>query len=289
MSSGPTYVGIDISKQRLDIAVRPSGQVWQAANTARGIRQLVARLRHPEPALIVLEATGGLERAVAAALQQAGLPVAVVNPWRVRAFAHAAGQLAKTDVLDARVLAHFGQQMTPPVRRLPDAATQELEAVVTRRRQVVEMLTAERTRLSSAPAATQKSLRKHIAWLDKERAALDKTLRAAQQAHPCWREQDAVLQSVPGVGPVLSLTLAAQLPELGRLDRKAIAALVGVAPFPCDSGTLRGTRGTRGGRGTVRAALYMSALSAVRRNPVLLAQSHRLLAAGKAKKGALVA
>jgi transposase len=285
----PVTVGIDVAKARLDVAVRPSGEAWPAPNDAAGVAALAARLAGLAPALVVLEATGGLERLAAAELAAAGLPVAVVNPRQVRAFARAVGQLAKTDALDAALLARFGEAVRPPPRPLPDAAQQELAALLARRRQVVVMLTAERQRLAAAGAAVRRRVQAHVDWLARELAALDDDLGQTLRASPAWRAKEDLLRSVPGVGPVVALTLLAELPELGHLDRKRLAALVGVAPLNADSGTRRGKRLVWGGRGRVRAALYMAALTASRYNPVLRAFYQRLLRAGKAKKVALTA
>lgn len=289
MNSTDLFVGIDVSKAQLDIAVYPAGESWTTANDAAGLTALVLRLQQVRPTLIVLEATGGWEIPIAGALAAAGLPVAVVNPRQVRAFAKATGQLAKTDRLDAQVLAQFAAAVHPAPRPLPDAATQELAALLTRRRQLIEMLTAEKNRLGQAAPPVRKDIRAHITWLEKRLARVDDDLTTLIRTSPLWREQDDLLQSIPGVGPVLSRTLLAELPELGTLTRQQIAALVGVAPLNHDSGTHRGKRRIWGGRATVRTALYMGALVASRCNPVLKAFYHRLLAAGKAKKVALVA
>jgi len=285
----PSFVGIDVSRDHLDLAVRPSGDAWSVANEAADMDALVARLAALAPAGIVIEATGGLEAAVAAALGEAGLPVAVVNPRQARDFAKATGQLAKSDALDARMLAHFAEAIRPQVRPLPDAAQQQLAAVLARRRQVVEMLVAERQRLPRALPAVRDRVAAHVAWLEAELGGLDGELAAVIQASPLWRARDDLLQSVPGVGPVLSRTLLAELPELGQLDRKRIAALVGVAPLTRESGTWRGRRGIWGGRAQVRRVLYMAAVVAVRHNPTIHAFHDRLVAAGKAPKVALVA
>jgi transposase len=292
VSSPDVFVGIDVAKAAVDVAVRPGDQSWQAPQSEAGIATLVARLGKLAPALIVLEATGGLEVPLVAALGAAQLPVVVANPRQVRDFAQAVGRLAKTDRLDAQVLAHFAEAVRPEPRPLPDAAAQALGALLTRRRQLVAMLTAERSRqlqALAAPAAVRRPLREHIRWLEQRLEQLDRELRDALRQSPLWREKDQLLQSVPGVGPVLSVTLLAELPELGALDRKRIAALVGVAPLNRDSGTLRGRRCTWGGRASVRAALYMGALVATRHNPVIAALYRRLLATGKPKKVALVA
>jgi len=289
MEEDKVYVGIDVAKASMDIAVRPSGQRWNFTNDDGGIRQAVSCLEGLAPALVVLEATGGIELPLAAALAAAGLPVVVVNPRQVRDFAKATGRLAKTDALDAQVMAHFAAAVQPAPRRLPDAQSQEFTAILARRRQVVEMLTAEKNRLNSARQVVQQRIQDHIAWLEQELANLDDELKCSVQRSPIWREKGILLRSVPGVGPVLSATLLAELPELGTLNRRQIAALVGVAPLNRDSGTLRGKRTIWGGRGRVRAALYMATLVATRHNPVIRAFYHRLCAAGKAKKVALTA
>lgn len=289
MNHTETFVGIDVAKAQLDIAVRPTGEQWTSPPDDAGLTALVHRLQPVRPTLIVLEATGGWEIPVASALAAAGLPVAVVNPRQVRAFAKATGRLAKTDRLDAQVLAQFAEAVRPAPRPLPDATTQELTALLARRRQLVEMLTAEKHRLGRASARVQPDIQAHLAWLEKRLGRVDDDLATLIRTSPLWREQDDLLQSVPGVGPVLATTLLAELSELGTLTRQQIAALAGVAPLNRDSGTLRGKRCIWGGRATVRAVLYMGALVATRCNPVLKAFYHRLLAAGKAKKVALVA
>ena len=289
MQQEATYVGIDVAKDMLDVALRPSGERWRVEHDAAGLEQLLARLQAQAPALIVLEATGGLELELVAALAAAALPVVVVNPRQTRDFARATGRLAKTDALDAAVLAHFAEAVRPPQRPLSDAQTQTLRQLLTRRRQLVVMRVAEGQRLTRAGAAVRPGIEAHIAWLEQQLSALEDELRQALQQSPVWRERDALLRSVPGVGEQLSLTLLAELPELGRLDRRQAAALVGVAPFNRDSGRLRGRRTIWGGRARVRAVLYMGALSASRHNPAIRAFYQRLLAAGKPKKLALTA
>jgi transposase len=284
-----TFIGIDVARDSLEVASRPAGEQWQIVNDPAGIASLLPRLRALRPTLIVLEATGGLELPLLAAIASAGLPVVAVNPRQVRDFAKAIGKLAKTDAIDARVLAHFADAVRPAVRPLPDAATQALGALVTRRRQLVEMLTAEENRRKTAPTAIRSDIQAHVAWLRKRLKGVDKELSQAVRTSPLWREQEDVLRSVPGIGPVVSVTLLADLPELGTLDRKQVVALVGLAPLNRDSGTMRGKRTIWGGRATVRAALYMAALVGSRRNPVLRALYTRLLAAGKTKKVALTA
>jgi transposase len=258
-------------------------------NEPAGWSALQQHLHGLQPTLIVLEATGGLEVPVAAALATAGFAVAIVNPRQVRDFAKATGLLAKTDALDAALLARFAEAVRPEPRPLPDAATQVLEGLLKRRRQLVEMLTTEQHRRLNAIPAVREDLTAHIRWLEQRLADLDRELRDQVRQSPLWRERDRLLQSVPGIGPVASLTLLAALPELGHLDRKRIAALVGVAPLNRDSGTRRGKRTVWGGRSKVRAVLYMATLVATQHNAVIRTRYQRLLAAGKAKKVALVA
>ena len=289
MDTIPVFVGIDVSKAYLDVAARPGPALGRLTNDEPGIAQLLEQLLVLRPPLIVLEATGGLEGPVTAALAAAGLAVAVVNPRQVRDFAKATGHLAKTDALDAQMLAHFAAVIQPVPRALPDAERQALAALLTRRRQVLEMLVAEQQRLGTASLALRPRIETHIAWLRQERDELDRELRQQIRQSPSWRADDDLLQSVPGVGPVLATTLIADLPELGQLDRKQIAALAGVAPFNCESGILRGRRIIWGGRGQVRAALWMGTLVAVQHNPLIRAFYARLLAAGKPKKVALTA
>lgn len=288
MKSLPVFAGIDVSKDRLDLALRPGAPRTVPYDDA-GIQLLVKHLQAVAPAVIVLEATGGLELPLVAALAAAELPVVIANPRQIRDFAKAAGQLAKTDQLDARVLAHFAEVMRPVPRPLPDEQAQQLGALLARRRQLIEMLVAERNRLSRVRPTLRKRLQAHIAWLEREVAQMDTDLARMIQTSAVWREKDTLLRSAPGIGPVLSLTLLAELPELGTLTRQQIAALAGVAPLNRDSGTLRGKRTVWGGRAHVRAVLYMGALVATRCNPVIQAFYRRLCAAGKAKKVALTA
>ncbi len=284
------WIGIDVSKSVLDVASRPSGETWRVANTEEEVEALAERLRTLEPTLIVLEPTGGLERVLVAALVLVGLPVAVVNPRQVRDFARATGRLAKTDVLDAGVLAHFGEAVKPAVRLLPDAETDALAALVARRRQLVEMIVAEGGRRRSArTAAVRADLDAHIKWLQARLKDLDRDLDETLRKSPAWRERDELLATVPGVGRVTVATLRGELPELGRLNRKQIAALVGVAPVAHDSGQHRGTRHIAGGRASVRHVLYMAALVSVRHNRTIRAMYARLRAAGKPAKVAIVA
>jgi transposase len=289
MASPSVFVGIDVAQAELVIALRPTEESWTVGNDEAGIAALLRRLRPLAVTLIVLEATGGYERAVVAALATAGFPLVVANPRHVRDFARGTGQLAKTDQVDAALLALFAERVRPEPRPLPDAATHALEALLARRRQLLDMLTAERNRLAHAVPAVARDLRRHIRWLEQRLGHLDRDLDNQIQRTPVWRTKDDLLQSAPGVGPVVSRTLLGALPELGPLTHKQIAALVGVAPFPRDSGTRRGHRRVAGGRAPVRAALYMGALVASRCNPIIRAFYQRLVTAGKPKKVALTA
>jgi transposase len=282
-------VGIDVAKAEFVIAIRPSGERWTATNDEEGIQRLVTRLGEAAPVLVVLEATGGYERPVVGALATARLPVVVANPRQVRDFARATGQLAKTDRLDADTLALFAERVRPEPRALPDDSAQALDALLTRRRQILGMVAAERNRLEHAVPAVRRGIVQHIRWLERRLHDVDDDLDRTIQASPVWRAKENLLRSVPGIGPVVSRTLIGDLPELGTLPRKQIAALVGLAPLARDSGTLRGRRLVWGGRAPVRAALYMAALVGTRRNPVLRAFYQRLLMAGKPKKVALTA
>jgi transposase len=284
-------IGVDVSKAELVVAVHPSGETWTSETTSLAIETLVARVRALQPGLIVMEATAGYELPFAAACAVAGLPVAIVNPRQVRAFAQALGRTAKTDRIDAGVLALFGARVQPPPRAVPDGETQALSDLVTRRRQLLEMLGAERRRLEHAPPTgpVTRNLRTHIRWLERRLTDVDEEIGTAIQHSAVWRVHDDLLRTVPGIGPATARTLLAELPELGRLDRRAIAALVGVAPFNCDSGQFRGRRRIWGGRRSVRASLYMAALVASRHNPVLAAFYRRLRDLGKPPKVALVA
>lgn len=289
MEVSPIFVGIDVSKTRLDIAIRPTGQSESVANEKAGVRALVKRLGTLQPAWIVLEATGGLERPLMHALVGAELPVAVVNPRQVRDFAKATGQLAKTDSIDAEVLARFAEAVRPALRPLPDAVTLELRALTARRRQIIEMIGAEKNRLAMASKAVRKRIEAHIHWLEQELDRADQDLDRSIQQSPIWKQNEDLLRSVPSVGPVISRTLLAELPELGALNRKQISALVGLAPFNRDSGSLKGRRSIWGGRASVRSALYMAALVATKHNPVIRQFYNRLRGAGKKPKVALVA
>lgn len=289
MQTPSVYVGIDVSKTRLDVAVRPSGGLSHVTYDVAGITTVVTQLSQKQPIRIVVEATGGLERPLVRALVAAALPVIVVNPRQVRDFAKATGQLAKTDALDAQVLARFAEVIHPSLRALPDPQTQELAALLARRRQVLAMQRAEQNRLDRAPVRVQNRIEVHLHWLGDELARRDEELDDQIQQSPMWRAREDLLQRVPGIGPVMCRTVLAELPELGLLNRKQIAALVGVAPFNRDSGRLRGHRTIWGGRAPVRTALYMATLVATRWNPVIRPFYQRLRDAGKAPKVALVA
>jgi transposase len=287
--SHPVYVGLDVSKQHLDLAFTPERPPQRIPHHDEAIAALVAQLTELGPALIVLEATGGYETDVATALGLAGLPVALVNPRQVRDFARALGRLAKTDALDAQVLALFAERVRPTPRPLPDDAHQALAALVTRRRQLVDMLTTERLRLPLAKGPIRRDVQAHIHWLERRVHDTNKDLRAALQTSPLWQATTRLLQSVPGIGPTTAAILIAELPELGHLSRQQLSALVGVAPLNHDSGQYRGVRRIWGGRAHVRRALYMATLVATRYNPVIRAFYRHLLAGGKPKLVALVA
>jgi len=286
----PTFVGIDVSKLRLDVHLRPSGERFVTDHDDEGVAALVGRLAALGPALVVLEATGGMEVRPAAALAAAGLPVAVVNPRQVRAFARAIGRLAKTDRLDAEAIARFAEAVRPPVRPLPDEETRRLGALVARRRQLLEMLTAERNRRHAAEPLMHERLDAHLRWLEEALAEIERELDGAVRGNAAWRAKEELLRSVPGVGPVSARTLLAELPELGSLTRRQAAALVGVAPFNRDSGRMRGKRAILGGRARLRACLYMAAVAAARgSNPAIAGFYRRLRLAGKPAKLALTA
>jgi transposase len=289
MSKVERAVGIDVSKGLLDVAVLPEGEFWSATNDEEGVTQVVKRLKALRPRLVVLEATGGMETALVGAAATARLPVVVVNPRQVRDFAKSVGTLAKTDAIDARVLARFAEAVRPEVRPLKDKEASQFSALIARRRQLVAMLTAEKNRLGTAPEAIHPSLEEHIEWLEQRLTDINGKLKKAIKKSPVWRAKEQLLRTAPGVGPVLSATLVAGLPELGTLNRKRIAALVGVAPFNRDSGKYRGKRCIWGGRGSIRAVLYMGTLAATRFNPVIRAFYLRLCAAGKEHKVALTA
>jgi transposase len=287
--SSELFIGIDICKARLDVADDANSLPWSVANNDAGIASLVERLQTLPPTLIVMEATGGLETLLYAALTTAGLPAVVMNPRQVRDFAKALGTLAKTDALDARILARFGAAIQPAVRPMKDDTTQELTALVTRRRQLLAMLTAEKTRLQQAAKWIRKDIKAHIASLEHRLQTIEGHIAEIIKQTPGWKEKDVLLRSVPGVGNVLSMNLLSSLTELGTLNRREIAALVGVAPLNRDSGNVRGKRRVWGGRAQVRAALYMAALSASRFNPVITAFYQRLIEQGKQPKVALTA
>ena len=278
MEQEATYVGIDVSKHRPDVAARPSGDVWEVQYDESGIEELVLSLKSLNPAMVLLEASGGLELRLVSALAVASLPVVVINPRQARDFARATGKLAKTDSLDAKVLAHFAEAIRPPARPLRDADTQAINSLVARRHQVVSMLVSENNRLGSCADAVRPRVQAHIAWLEREVKDLDEGLRQALRESPVWQEKNDLLRSVPGVGEQVSFTLLAYLPELG-----------GVAPFNRDSGSARGRRTVWGGRARLRAVLYMGALVASRHNPAIRNFYKRLLEAGKPKKVALTA
>lgn len=283
------FVGIDVSKDQLEVALLPAEENLVFSNDLAGVKDLEQFLEQHPPTLVVLEPSGGYEALVVSSLALKALPLVLPNPRKARDFAKACGLLAKTDKIDARTLARFGQTLRPQVRPLKDSQTQQLSALLTRRRQVLDMLMAEKNRLSIAPKVLHKELKAHIGWLEKRLGHIDKELHQTLKQSPLWREKDRILQSTPGVGPVLSTTLVAQLPELGTLNRRQIAALVGVAPFNRDSGRYRGKRTIWGGRASVRSVLYMGSLAAIRFNPVLRSFYQRLIQAGKLPKVALVA
>lgn len=281
--------GIDVSKATLDVALSSAGEVMQFANDADGIEELVKKLRSAAVDLVVMEATGGYETAAATALVGAGFRVAVVNPRQVRDFAKASGRLAKNDRIDAQVIVAFGQAIEPEIVRLPDEDARKLEALLVRRRQLVAMRVQEVNRLGLMQGAMRKNIKAHIDWLEKQIDRLDVDLTAGLRSSPAWRAKDELLRSFKGIGPVSSSTLIIDLPELGQLDRRAITALVGLAPFNRDSGVMRGRRSIYGGRSQVRTVLYMAATTAIRSNPVIRAFYERLKSRGKPHKVAMVA
>lgn len=284
------FVGIDVSKDRLDVHIRPSGDAFAVRHDGEGIAALIARLAVIGPELVVLEATGGLQTRVAASIAAADLPTAVVNPRQVRDFARATGRLAKTDALDAEAIAHFAEAVHPEPRRLSDEASLALQALVARRRQLVEMRVAEKNRRQQVnEAKLRKRLDAHLDWLAEAIAEIDRDIDEHIKGSPLWRAREDLLTSVPGIGDTVARALIADLPELGSLTRRRIAALVGVAPFNRDSGTMRGRRSIAGGRHNVRTVLFMATLTAIRCNPAIRAAYRRLVAAGKPKMTALVA
>lgn len=288
--AAPTFVGIDVAKDRLDVHLRPLGEAFALSRDGAGLQALVERLAALAPALVVLEATGGFEVAVAGALAAAGQPLVVVNPRQIRDFARATGRLAKTDRLDAEAIARFAEAVRPASRPVPDAAAQALGELVARRRQLVEMITSEgqRRRQARDPRLGRR-LEAHLTWLQKELSALETDLDDAVRGTPAWRATEDLLASVPGIGKTSARTLIAELPELGSLDRRKIAALVGVAPINRDSGCFRGRRMVMGGRASVRTALYMPTLTAIRHNPPLHAFYQRLIGRGRPAKVAITA
>jgi transposase len=283
------YVGIDVSKTWLDIAVHETEDAWRVGNEDKGIAGLVKRLKQVKPALVVLEATGGYEMQLVAELVHAKLPVVVTNARKVRAFARSTGQLAKTDKLDAKLLAHFAAAIRPAVRAMPSKEEEELTGLLVRRRQLVDMLTVEKNRLHTVRPALRGDIKEHIAWLQDKLSKMDEKIDQFVRETSLWKEKDAILQSTPGVGRVTSCTLLAMLPELGTLNRQEIAALVGVAPVNKDSGRKQGKRRVYGGRAAVRSVLYMAALAAKRYNPRIKKFYEDLLRRGKEKKVALTA
>jgi len=289
MNEKTVFVGIDVSKRQLDIAVDQEGSEWSVNNDKKDIDQLIARLQGVNPTLVVVESTGGLEHPLVTALYEAKLPFARVHPGRVREFARSIGLLAKTDRLDARLLARFGEAVKPPETRLAGEAEQQLSALMTRRRQVVEMLTAEKNRLATAPTSTQDRISQHITWLKDELSTLNDDIDDFIDQLPTFRHKQEILTSTPGIGPVASAILISDLPELGLYSRQKIAALVGVAPFNKDSGRRRGKRRVKGGRVEIRSVLYMATLSAIKYNPVIQSFYQDLCSRGKEKKVAIVA
>lgn len=289
MNDSVVYVGIDVSKLSLDVATVPAVESWSESNDEKGSCKLVERLSKQNPRLIVLEATGGYESLVAADLAAAGLPVVVVNPRQVRDFAKATGRLAKTDAIDAHVIALFGEAVKPDVRPLKDAHISEMSSLISRRRQLIGMIVSEKNRLSLAALNVRRSIVSHIKWLEKQICDIDDQMEKTIKESPLWREDDNLLRSVPGVGKVLSTTLLARLPELGKLNRHQIAALAGLAPFNRDSGMFRGRRSVWGGRAEVRSVLYMGVLAAIRHNPVIKSHYHSLRDSGKPAKVAITA
>lgn len=289
MDSNEVFVGIDVSKAKLDVFVLAVGESFTMANDEAGVEALAKQLEGLKPALIVLEATGGLQNLAVAALHAHQLPVVVVNPRQVRDFAKAMGKLAKSDDIDAQVLALFAQRVKPELRPLKDQSAQVLSALLTRRRQLVDMLVAEKNRLYSARKEVGPDIKKHIAWLESRLKKTNKDMDKAIKASPAWKEKETLLLTMPGVGPVLSTTLLSDLPELGQVSGKQIAALVGVAPLNRDSGKFHGHRQVWGGRSQVRAVLFMAATTAIRFNPVFKAFFDRLRQAGKPYKLALTA
>jgi transposase len=289
MNHKETFIGIDVSKKQLDVAVLPDAKNKVYPNNEQGIDHLTGFLKSLAPTLIVLEATGGLEMPCVGVLAAEGLPVVVVNPRQIRDFAKATGRLAKTDAIDARTIARFGEAVRPEIREIKSPETQELAALNTRRCQIIQMITSEKNRLATATKWTREDIKENLAWLKERLNGVNDELNKSIRNSPVWREKDDLLQSVPGIGPVASATLLSQLPELGTLNRRQIAALVGVAPLNRDSGIMRGKRCVWGGRAGIRTVLYMATLVATRFNPIIAAFYRRLCNAGKAHKVALTA
>jgi transposase len=283
------FIGIDVSKDHLDFAIRPSGEKLRCLNTDEGVDPLIGKLQSLKPALIVLEATGRYHQLILGRLLGAGLPAIAINPRQARDFARALGRLAKTDAIDAAILAEFAEKIRPPMRAVADDATQELEALCTRRRQLVGMLSAEKNRLHTAPRRIRPVIQKHIHWLEKDIAQIEKDLDKQIRSSSAWREKDDLLRTCKGIGPVTTYTMLSCLPELGTLSGRQISALAGVAPFNDDTGKHKGPRHVRGGRLDVRTVLYMATLAAIRHNSIIRAFHQRLIAAGKAKKVAITA
>ena len=289
MSHSSCFIGIDVSKDRLDVAIRPTNEKMLFANEDDSIDMLIKRLQPFRPAIILMEATGSYHQLLLGRLLAADLPAIAINPRQARDFARAIGRLAKTDRIDADVLAEFADKIRPELRPVADDATQQLDAICTRRRQLVAMLAAEKNRNHSAPASIRDQIKKHIVWLQKQIEQLENDLGKLIRSTPAWREKDDLLRSCKGIGPTTSHTMLASLPELGTLSRGQIAALVGVAPFNDDTGKHRGQRHIQGGRIDVRCVLYMATLAAIRSNAVIRAFHQRLIAAGKPKKLAITA
>lgn len=289
MNTQLKFIGVDVSKNSLDIYLRPEGKKWSIAYNDQEIKSLVKQLLAIGPSLIVIEATGGLEVQLVSQLATAKLPVVVCNPRQIRDFAKATGKLAKTDKIDAEVIAHFADAIRPEIRPLKDEQTQSLTELLTRRSQLVDMLTAEKNRFKQASTTVKKNIQRHIKWLEKHLEDVENSLEKLIKETPVWREKDKLIQSIPGVGPIMSLALLTCLPELGTINRRQIASLVGVAPFNRDSGKFKGKRSIWGGRSSVRSVLYMCALTAIRCNPIIKSFYNRLVKVGKLPKVAITA
>jgi transposase len=283
------YIGIDVAKDSMEVMAHEGTEHWNFPNDEAGIAKLITRMKKLSPTLIVLEATGGYEITIATELHSGGFPVAVVNPRHIRDFARSIGILAKTDILDAKVIARYAATVQPTPRALPAEETKRLGSIMMRRRQIVAMRTAEKNRLQQADPAVKERIKVHINWLEQELDDINKELKQMIESNPEWKEKNDIIQSVPGVGPNLAITILSDFPELGYLNRKQTAALSGVAPFNRDSGTMHGKRCIWGGRGVVRTAAYMCTISAIRFNPTLKSFYKRLVDAGKLRKVAMVA